>query len=371
MIAPSLIKFTTSSALNELQNAIQSVIQEGAQSILLLTCSNNNYDEQQLNLILTSLPLTICGGIFPKVIYQEKSYSEGAIVIGLMVKPEIVNYAQLTSAHANLRTYIQDNSKHIECYQNFIIIADALCDASEDFTDEFYDYIGSDTTTIGGGAGSLDFTHQPVIYSNEGLIGEAVQVIALPASITKGMSHGWEVLDGPYLVTASEGHYVHSLNYKPTFELYRDAIKKNTNQTITEAQFFKVAKNFPFGIMSLNNELLVRDPIQTNGSYLECVGNVHLHSMVYLLKGELDKMVCASKETAQCVAKQGQTNNLLLFDCISRDLLMGDAIQSELHVMQQAFPTTCLIGVMALGEITNGASGSIRLLNKSTVLGAF
>jgi len=371
MTAPSLVKFTTSSSLNELHSAIKAVTQEGAKSILLLTCCDNDYDKQQLNQILTTSPLTICGGIFPKIIFQEKSYSTGAIVLGLMVKPEVVNYTMLTSTHANLKEYIQSHSKRLEHYQNFIIIADALCDASEDFTDEFYDYIGSDDITIGGGAGSLDFIPQPVIYSNEGVIGDAVQVIALPTSIKNGTGHGWEILDGPYLVTASEGHYIHSLNYKPTFELYRDAIKKNTQKTITEDHFFEYAKKFPLGIMSLNKELLVRDPIQTNGYHIECVGNIHVNSMVYLLKGELDKMITSSQETAQSVAKQGQTNNILLFDCISRDLFMGDAIQAELHAIQQAFPTICLVGVMALGEISNSNSGSIRLLNKSTVLGAF
>jgi len=371
MTAPSIIKFTTSSTLDELHKAIQAVIQEGAQSILLLTCSANSYDVQQLDKILTTMPLTVCGGMFPKIIFQEESYSEGAIVVGLMVKPQVVNYTMLTSANANLEEYIKANSQPIRYYQDFIIIADALCDASEDFTDQFYDYIGSDSTTIGGGAGSLNFIPQPVIYSNEGLIGDAVQVIALPTSMTSGTGHGWEILDGPYLVTASEGHYVHTLNYKPTFELYRDVIKKNTQQTITETQFFNCAKKYPLGIMSLDNELLVRDPIQTNGSYLECVGNVYTHSMVYLLKGELDKMISASEETAKCVAKQGESNNILLFDCISRALSMGDGIQSELQAIQDAFPSTCLIGAMVLGEIGNSRSGAIRLLNKSAVLGAF
>jgi len=371
MTAPSLIKFITSASLNELHLAMQALIEQGAQGILLLTCSANHYDKQQLHKILTTTPLPICGGIFPKVIFQEKSYAQGAVVVGLMVKVEILNYTMLTSTHADLQTYIKEHSNTIAHYQNFLMIADALGAASEDFTEHFYDYIGSGTTTIGGGAGTLEFTPQPVIYSNEGLIGDAVQVIALPVSITNGTSHGWKILDGPYLVTASQGHYLYSINYQPTFELYRETIKKNTQQTITEAQFFEQVKSFPLGIISLDNELLVRDPIQTNGAYLECVGNVNVNAMVYLLQGEVDEMIQAAQQTAQSVAKQGQANNILLFDCISRDLFMGDAIQSELHAIQQAFPTRCLIGVMALGEIANSDCGRIRFLNKSTVLGTF
>jgi len=371
MASGSIIKFISSTCFNELKAAIQEAIQEGAQGLLLLTCSNNNYNKQQVDSLLKECFLPIGGGVFPKIIVRDKSYVEGALVIGLKVNPKIVNYTMLTSNNANLKNYIHDRSGSIKDYQNFIIIADALCDASEYFTDEFYDYIGSDATTIGGGAGSLDFLPQNVIYSNQGLIGDAVQVIALPTAITNGVGHGWEILDGPYLVTESKGHYIHSLNYKPTFELYRDAIKKNTQQILTKDVFFELAKNFPLGLVSLDGELFVRDPIQTNGSYLQCVGNVPVNSMLYLLKGKTDKMIMAAGKTAEKVANQRQSNNTLLFDCISRDLFMGDEIQSELQEIQRHFPATCLVGAMTLGEIVNSESGAIRFLNKSTVLGTF
>lgn len=370
-MAASIIKFTTSSSLSELDDAIQSVISEGAESLLLLTCIDNGYNQQQIDVMLKACPVPICGGLFPKIILQEESYSKGAIVLGLMMTPKIINYSMLSSTNADLKTYIQQNSKDIECYQNFIVIADALCAVSENFTDEFYNYIGSDVTTIGGGAGSLNFSSQSIIYTNQGLISDAIQVIALPSSITNGIGHGWEILDGPYLVTASEGHYVHSLNYKPTFEVYRDVIQSKTNQILTQAVFFELAKSFPLGLITLEGELFVRDPIQTNGAYLECVGNVPVNSMVYLLKGDPEKMILATQQTAQAVAEQGQPETLLLFDCISRDLFMGDAITSELQAIQHSFPDTCLVGAMTLGEIANTSCGSIRLLNKSTVLGAF
>ena len=369
--AAPIIRFTTSTDLNELNKAIKSVVQEGCKSILLLTCIDNDYNEQQVNMLLEQCTLPICGGMFPKIILRENSYSQGAIILGLMVKPEITNYTMLSTSNADLKSYIEDNSKNIDSYQNFIVIADAFCSANEDFTDEFYDYIGSGVTVVGGGGGSLDFVPRPVIYTNQGLICDAIQVIALPWTINNGVGHGWEILDGPYLVTASEGHYVHSLNYMPSFELYRDVIQNVAKQTITQQDFFEVSKYFPLGIMSLDGELLVRDPIQSDGSYLECVGNVPVNSMVYLLKGDQDKMILASKKTAQAVAEAGEANTLLLFDCISRGLFMGDDIKYELQAIQQHFPKSCLVGAMSLGEIANTSCGAIRLLNKSTVIGSF
>ena len=371
MSAASIIKFTESSALNELDDAIKNTVKEGAKSILLLTCTNNGYNEEKINTILANCPLQICGGIFPKIIYKGKNYSQGAIVLGLMIRPKIVNYCMLADSDIELKKHIDSKSKQIENYQNFIIISDALCNSSEDFTDHFYDYIGSGVTTIGGGAGSMDYLSHPVIFTNKGLIGGVTQVIALPCPIKNSIGHGWEILDGPYLVTASEGHYVHSLDYKPSFDMYREIIQSKTPTALPENFFLKLAKNFPLGIMTLDGEILVRDPIQTDGSYLECVGNVPVNSMVYLLQSDQDKMIIASQKIAQQVAAEEQLNTLLLFDCISRDLFMGDNICDELEAIQQPFPNTCLVGAMALGEIANTACGSIRLLNKSTVLGSF
>lgn len=371
MSTASIIKFIESSALDELSKAINSVVEMGAKNILLLTCANNNYIVKKINAVLTKCPLPLCGGVFPKIIYLGKNYSQGAIVLGLMIETKIVNYSMLADSDIDLKQYIYDQSKQIENYQNFIIISDALCNSSENFTDYFYDYIGSGVTAIGGGAGSMDYLSHPVIYTNEGLISAVTQVIALPCPIKNSIGHGWEIVDGPYLVTSSEGHYVRSLDYKPTFDMYREIIQSNVSTALSDDFFLQLAKKFPLGIVSLDAEILVRDPIQTDGSYLECVGNVPVNSMVYLLQSDPDKMIIASKKIAQEVAQQGQLNTLLLFDCISRDLFMGDKICNELEAIQQPFPNTCLVGAMVLGEIANTACGSIRLLNKSTVLGSF
>jgi len=252
-----------------------------------------------------------------------------------------------------------------------INVSDAFCNQCENFTDHFYDYMGSGISAIGGGAGSMDLLSHPVIFTNQGLVSNTTQVVALPCPITNSIGHGWEILEGPYLVTSSEGHYVHSLNYRPTFELYKEIIQNKIDYPLEDDFFNEYAKCFPLGIMSLDGDILVRDSLQTNGAYLECVGNVPVNSMIYLLHSDLHKMTLASEKAAQEVAKKGVSKTLLLFDCVTRDLLFGEEIGDELEAIQSPFPNTCLVGAMALGEIANTGNGSIRLLNKSTVLGSF
>ncbi|MGJ8581345.1 MAG: FIST signal transduction protein [Psychromonas sp.] len=372
MTEASIVHFTSSSSIDQLKIAINNVCQETTQGLLLLTCVNNNYPETQLNALLSDCQLPICGGMFPKIIFQGKNYSQGAIIVGLKVKPEIVNYAMLDHPDNDINHYIQQNSQPIQHFKSFIIISDALCDASEDFIDHFYNYMGSGVTTIGGGAGSLKFLPQPVIYTNQGIKGYITQVIGLPCQLINSIGHGWDIADGPYLVTAAEGHYVHSLNYQPTFSLYKEIVQQQITTPLSDDFFMEYAKRFPLGIVSLDGEVLVRDPIQTDSSYLECVGNVLVNSMVYLLKSDKHKMLASSQIVANDIALSKDPNKtLLLFNCISRDSFLGAGINEELTIIQTTLPETPLIGAMVLGEIANMDNGAIRLLNKTTVLGAF
>lgn len=368
---PPVIYFTRSTALQELSDGINNVISKGCKSIILLTCIDNDYDEQQTNTLLRECSVPICGGMFPQIVMREKAYSQGAIILGLMFSAKIVNYNLLSTDNTDIRNYINKHSQPINNCQDFIILADAFCNTNEHFTDEFYDHMGSGITVVGGGCGALDFIPRPSIFSNQGLLSDAVQVIAIPVSINSQVGHGWEILDGPYLVTASDGHFVQSLNYMPAFDLYQNVIQNIFDQPLTEQHFFNIAKNFPLGIQALSGELIVRDPIQSNGSYLECVGNVPINSTVYLLKGDQQKMILETEKSAQRLAEQKKSKTLLVFDCISRGLFMGEDITFELQAIQQHFPESCLIGAMSLGEISNTQSGAIHILNKSTVLGSF
>jgi len=368
---PPVIWSTTQCSLSELAIGIDSMLEQEVYGLMLLTCAGNDYQESKINQLLKSCKLPICGGMFPQIIREDKVYTKGAIVIGFRFKPIVKNYTALSSLNSNIDEYIEDQSETIEHYQNFIIIGDAFCSVNEDFIDAFYNYIGSGITVIGGGAGALDFVPRNYIYSNQGLIGDAMQVIAIPHSIQRAVGHGWEILDGPYLVTSANEHHLHSFDYQPAFEVYQKAIKCIAGKKIDIDSFFNIAKYFPLGIAGIGDELVVRDPIQSDGRYLECVGNVPVNSTVYLLKGEQDKMILSARQASESLVNSDSSKTLLIFDCISRSLFMEEEFDQELKAIQQPIPKKHLIGVLCLGEITDTQSGAIRLLNKSTVMGVF
>jgi len=96
--------------------------------------------------------------------------------------------------------------------------------------------------------------------------------------------------------------------------------------------------------------------------------------MVYLLEGDINNLINAAEEAAVNVFSNSNNPTeqiAMVFDCISRVLYMEDEFDRELQVINKHCSSSALFGVLSIGEIANSKSGSIRLLNKSTVIGAW
>jgi hypothetical protein len=363
-----IIWSTQSSSLNDFKKGLEYVAQH-ASSIMVMACSDNDYNIDSINQLLSACTKPICGGNFPQIIEGDQVLYTGAIIIGFHFEVAVHTYTDLSAKANDLEEYIENSDPHITQHRNFVMFADAFCSVNEDFIHYLYEYMGSGITVIGGGAGSLEFIPKPCIFTNHGLIYDAVQLVGITGSLSRNIGHGWEVCDGPYLVTAAEGHRLDTLDYLPAFEIYHATIKKLSGQTITQENFFNIAKDFPLGISHGNNEILVRDPIVTDLQFIECVGNIPTNATINFLKGDQSKLIGSSKKVASTFDCIDDSQILILFDCISRSLYLQDNFTDELRELQKTHSQLPMIGALSLGEITNSHCGSIDFLNKSTVLG--
>lgn len=358
-----------------LNKAIKSAQRKKSKSILILACSDNNITTSDYDTLLSSISLPLFGGIYPRLIFNKKVIATGFVVIGFSDTLEIYNFQNISDRITNNELTENEIEEQIKSKsQAYFLFHDAFSPNSEDFIEALYYCLGN-VKIIGGGAGSLDFIQRPCVFSNEGVLEDATQLVPINTPLSLGVSHGWQVLAGPYLVTETNQHEVRSLNYESAFQTYKNDIEKLTDYKFNNENFFDVAKSFPLGIQGANNdEILVRDPIQTIDDNLECVGNVPVNSMVYILKGNKEDLV-RSVEIATLMTytnQQSPTENLFVVDCISRYLFLDYKFKHEINAMVNKFqPPKVMFGVLALGEISNSHSGAIKLLNKSTVLGAF
>ena len=162
----------------------------------------------------------------------------------------------------------------------------------------------------------------------------------------------------------------------PAFHVYKDSIERITDFQFNQDNFFQIAKNFPLGIVGINEEVMVRDPIRLIENELVCVGRVPTNTMIYILHGRRKFIVEAAYlagEQSGLKLKDATMNPMslaIVFDCISRSLYLGDDFSDELLALNAGVGEgKKIIGILSIGEIANTERGTINLLNKSIVVG--
>ncbi len=370
--------YSTNDSISDFEHGLQLAQASGATSLLILACNDNNFTEQQINPLITQFNMPIFGGIYPKLIYKNQVLSIGSIIIGFQQAVEVSLVSQLStlSTDEQIEQVIEEtlfNQSKLTSNDSFLMFYDALINNIEPFIDCLFGCLDHHISIIGGGAGNLDFIQKPCVFTNEGVLSDVVQLVSLKSTLVTGATHGWQTLQGPFLVSESEKQTVMSLNYSPAFNVYKEAIESTSEHIFHDDNFFDIAKNFPLGIEDLNNQLVVRDPILTHDGYIQCVGSIPVNSMVYLLKGSIDTLIASAKQAAITATKKvdDDFSTTMVFDCISRVLYMEDDYSQELDLIAEQCSGQALIGVLSLGEIANNQSGAIKLLNKSTVIGSW
>jgi hypothetical protein len=370
---------TVSDTLNDFKCGLSLAQESGADSLLVLTCSQNNYPEKELNALLTACPLKLFGGIYPMLTLQGDLIQQGAVIIGFRETFDITLFTQLNhvTTESSLEEFITSTLKEKQNFRgqdNFLMFYDAQISNIEGFIDCLFECLDHGISIAGGGAGNLDFVQRHCVFSNSGIHSDAILLVALPRTLNTSVAHGWTTFDEPFLVSEAQGQTVQSLNYQPAYEVYCQTIENTSEYNFDDTDFFDIAKHFPLGIKDINNNIVVRDPILTKNNHLQCFGNIPINSMVYLLEGKVDSLVASTEKAAVTLfSKLSQTTTpiTMVFDCISRALFMEDEFEKELNVIAEQCHSGALFGVLSLGEIANSQSGAIRLLNKSIVISSW
>lgn len=359
---------------DSLRSLVQRVSETHAKGVMILACSDDNWTSAQIDPVLNSFPnIPIFGGIFPYIVYRGKQYSSGFLVIGLDVLPKITVIKNISASCGAVKKQISLLGKSITQAKSLVALVDGLSDNLEPFLEELCSFINKDMKVAGGGAGFLDFSRNPCVFTNAGLLQDAAVLAAFDAPLDLAAGHGWEIMNGPFLVTASKGNVLSSLNYASAYSFYQKQVEANTANT--HDNFASMARNYPLGIENLDGEILVREPIHLKDEQLVCIGEIHENSVVYLLKGKPENLVEAAGQTARSLGvmeKPRKRDSVLLFDCLSRAQFLGDEFYKELdNISNNLSSKDALFGALTIGEICSNSNGQVRLLNKSTVLAAF
>lgn len=231
-------------------------------------------------------------------------------------------------------------------------------------------------TVLGTGVGTKDFTPGPVVFDAAGIRADAALLVGTGLRLRAGARRGWESIHGPLVVTRANSNVLHELNGEPAFGVYRRILAEQEGVGIRADNFLAVAKSYPFGIATFKgSEIVVRDPVRANpdGS-LTIVSSVHRLDALYIMKGVREQLLDSSRALSRDTFAGGGFSQAFLFDCISRVLFLEDNFARELDGVCDGAGAGAsgprIFGWPSIGEITNAGHSGVKVLNKTTLLGA-
>jgi hypothetical protein len=369
------IVFNETSSLTELVSALSRLDQqEDITSFLLFTCDENNYPIDAVNSALKSLSNPIIGGVFPQILYADKAYSKGFVLVGLAETLTVRVIPELSSEQVDYEALIAQAFTGVDDAHSLIVFVDGLAKRVVSLIDGLYVNFGTQPKYIGGGAGSLSFAQKPCLFTNKGLLMDAAVIGMSPMHTALGVGHGWKTIVPDLQVTKVDRNIVKEIDYKPAFEVYQQLVNEHSSDPIDADNFFAISQSFPLGIHKLGEEKIVRDPIAvTPEGHLVCVGELSQDCFIDLLTAKPNDLIEAAQQVAQAskLATQGRVYELTLFlDCISRTLFLKDAFNDEVAAVRSVTSTSIpLVGALVLGEIANLGADYLEFHNKTSVVG--
>ena len=337
------------------------------EGILLLAAPDPELRSAAFESTLRELPVPVFGGIFPEILHDGLKTEAGAVIVGLPSEPIVTTVPGLSDGEASFREQF-DPDLPARGYETAFVFVDTHATAIGELIEALFRTYSVELNFVGGGAGTLE-AQGPCLFTNEGVIEDAAVVATLPEPMEIGVNHGWQEIAGPFRVTDAEGSTLKALDGKPAFSVYRDVIADASGETVSEENFFEVAKSYPFGIGRMATEQIVRDPYSVSDGSMSCFGEMPEGEFVSVLEGDPDSLVDAA-ETAHDHALSGESTPeaLCVFDCVSRVLYLEDEFDRELDALRSE--TLPLFGALTIGEIANDGSGHLDYYNKTAVVGA-
>ena len=330
----------------------------------LVFVAEKSADEAQLVIdAFNSYNLNLFGGIFPTIFSDLQNYDTGFLILQI---PPVEQVIRLSAKDDNF----YDTNVDLDTVGTAILLTDGLMGETDSFLRKIYNFFGNEMNIVGGGAGFITLKQKPCIFTNEGIFQDGGVMALLKSHSQIGVKHGWEVFEGPFIATSTEKNIIKELNWRPAFEVYKEAIEGNSNYKFKEGNFFDIAKVFPFGIYKEGTEFVVRDPFILNedGS-ITCISEIPENSMLQILTGNPNTLINAAKEVAEMTINTETHSCLLVFDCITRVMYLNDRFKDELAAMKTVFgPEASKIrGVATLGEIASNGMGFVEFYNKTIV----
>ena len=247
-----------------------------------------------------------------------------------------------------------------------------LCDAAEALHGAL-SVAGAGIAWCGGGTGASSTGIAAARFAHGRPFDEYVVAVTLDchARVGIGMKHGWQPTGAPAMVTRASGCMLERLEHRPALEIYRAAAEER-GERMDGDHFGTFAMTHPLGIPQADGEYLIRDPLSADASgALRFMATVPDGALVRVMEGTPEMLVEAGRVAAVAARDDAGAplGGALVFDCVSRYLMLGDRRGDEIAACQAALGDDVpVLGCLTFGEVGAFGARMPQFHNKSMVV---
>jgi hypothetical protein len=215
---------------------------------------------------------------------------------------------------------------------------------------ELYATMGHSYSYVGGGAGDNVRFFKTYQFTEEGIESDAAALVLIEGiHMASGIGHGWRPIKESFVITKIDGKRVIEIDGIPAFDAYRERIGE-----ISAESFPQYGMRHPLGFPDIYGNYLIRDPFTVNRDHsIDFVVEVPGNSVGYLMEAGTEDIIKAASIVSLNVAeKVKKPEFVLVFDCISRYLMLGELFGKELEGITEAFDSSVpFLGALTFGEV--------------------
>ena len=225
-----------------------------------------------------------------------------------------------------------------------------------------YHVAGMGIPLVGGCAGDDSAMTRTLQFINGRVLDRAVVGAAISSTgrFGLGVSHGWQPIGEPLIVTRSEGTEILTLEDQPALDVYLDVLGVRDRPT-DPTEFARFAQTRPLGLQV------------SDGAQVRFVGGADLArrslqflvpipegELVWVMSGDEASILSATADAADQVVDQlgSAPFGTMAFDCVARRGVLGDGqLPAEIDQLRRRFGDGAVGGFYTYGEIArNGGA---------------
>ncbi len=262
-----------------------------------------------------------------------------------------------------------------------LLLLDPLAGNGEEATLAAASLLGPDVPLAGGASGDDLCMRETQLACGRDAKSDAVVVALLFSKkpLGLGVSHGHEPLSGPLRVTRAKGGVVHEIEGRPAWDVWIEETRDHSSHRGIDLAKMQKEDEGAFLLryeagLATGNAYKIRAPLSRSPE-----GAIHFAcgiaegAVLRITQSTPEKQIESARRAAHQAKDQlgHPASGALVFDCICRNLILGDHFGAAVRGMSEELGGVPLAGFETYGEIALAAGDMSGFHNTTSVVLAF